>query len=245
MLRRISQSLKRLFKRLIASKQTSSLKGVRGHNLVEVLPELTNADLEQLFIQLLEGVHQARGRQWALRYLQRLENRIPAERWIDWLVMFGESLLASPAPNPLLATQMVELGELDVGRIGDVAYNIGIRLMQNLPTEIEYQDNQPQDEVEVTPGQELLRDLGEQLWEHDEPDVVEVTPGQELLRDLGEQLWEYDEPDIVETTTDEEILPISPGQELIRSLGEQLWEYEVPDVEPITSAPQNASLKKY
>lgn len=245
MLRRISQSLKRFLKRLIASKQNSSLKGARGHNLVGVLPELTNADLEQLFIQLLEGVHQARGRQWALRYLQRIENRVPAERWIDWLVMFGESLLASPTPNPLLATQMVQLGELGVGRIGEVAYDIGIRLMQNLPTEIEgYQDNQAQDDLEITPGQELIRDLGEQLWEHDEPDVIETTPGQELIRDLGEQLWEYDEPDVVETTTDEEILPISPGQELILSFGEQLWEYDAPDVEPITSTPQNDSFEE-
>ncbi|MDF5736458.1 MULTISPECIES: tetratricopeptide repeat protein [unclassified Nostoc] len=245
MLRRISQSLKRFLKRLIASKQTRrSLKGGRGRNLVGVLPELTNADLEQLFIQLLEGVHQARGRQWALRYLQRIENRIPAERWIDWLVMFGESLLASPAPNPLLATQMVQLGELGVGRIGDVAYDIGIRLMQNSPiqnspTPIEYEDNQAQDGVEITPGQELIRNLGEQLWEYDEQNVIETTPGEELIRNLGEQLWEYSEPDVVETTTDEEILATSPGQELIRSLGEQLWEYDLQDVEPITSAPEN------
>ncbi|QLE41043.1 tetratricopeptide repeat protein [Nostoc sp. C052] len=244
MLRRISQSLKRFLKRLIASKQTTSLKGVRGRNLVGIRPELTNADLEQLFIQLLEGVHQARGRQWALRYLQRLENRVPAERWIDWLVMFGESLLASPTPNPLLAIQMVQLGELGVGRIGDVAYDIGIRLMQNLPTEIEYQDNQPQDDGEITPGQELIGDLGEQLWEYDEPEFVEITPGQELIRDLGEQLWEYDEPEFVEIATNEEIIPSSPGQELIRSLGEQLWEYDVPDVEPITSAPQNVSFEE-
>ncbi|MDZ8066384.1 MAG: tetratricopeptide repeat protein [Nostoc sp. DedQUE08] len=247
MLRRISQSLKRFLKRLIASKQNSSLKASRGRNLVGVPPELTNADLEQLFIQLLEGVHQARGRQWALRYLQRIENRIPAERWIDWLVMFGESLLASPTPNPLLATQMVQLGELGVGRIGEVAYDIGIRLMQNLPTEIEYQDNQAQDDLddlEITPGQELIRDLGEQLWEYDEPDVIETTPGQELIRDLGEQLWEYDEPDVIETTTDEEIIQTTPGQELILSFGEQLWEYDVPDVEPITSAPQNASFEE-
>ncbi|MEH2347607.1 MAG: tetratricopeptide repeat protein [Nostoc sp.] len=254
MLRRISQSLKRFLKRLIESKQASSLKGARGHNLVELLPELTNADLEQLFIQLLEGVHQARGRQWALRYLQRVENRIPAERWIDWLVMFGESLLASPAPNPLLAAQMVQLGELGVGRIGDVAYDIGIRMMQNSPTQIEYEENYPEEDleitpeeygVEITPGEELIHNLGEQLWEDDEPDVIEATPGQELIRNLGEQLWEYDEPDVGEITTDEEIIPISPGQELIRSFGEQLWEYDdVPDVEPIALAPENASFEE-
>ncbi len=244
MLRRISQSLKRFLKRLLESKQGNSLKGTRGHNLVEVLPELTNADLEQLFIQLLEGVHQARGRQWALRFLQRIENRVPPERWIDWLVMFGESLLASPIPDPLLATKMVQLGELGVGRIGDVAYDIGIRLMQNLPTQIEYEGNQTQEEVETTPGQQLIRDLGEQLWEYDQPNVIEITPGQQLIRNLGEQLWDYDEPDVVEITTDEEILPTSPGQELIRSLGEELWEYDAPDIEPITPAPENATFEE-
>ncbi|MEH2191457.1 MAG: tetratricopeptide repeat protein [Nostoc sp.] len=253
MLRRISQSLKRFLKRLIESKQGSSLKGARGRNLVGVLPELTNADLEQLFIQLLEGVHQARGRQWALRYLQRVENRIPAERWIDWLVMFGESLLASPTPNPLLAAQMVQLGELGVGRIGDVAYDIGIRIMQNSPTQIEYEENYPEEDleitpeeygVEITPGEELIHNLGEQLWEYDEPDVIETTPGQELIRNLGEQLWEYDEPDVVEIATDEEIIPILPEQELIRSLDEQLWEYDAPDVEPMASAPENTSFEE-
>ena len=242
MLRRISQSLKRFLKRLIKSKQTSSLKRGRRHNLVEILPELTNADLEQLFIQLLEGVHQARGQQWALRYLQRVENRISAERWIDWLVMFGESLLASPTPNPLLATQMVQLGELGIGRIGDVAYDIGIRLMQNSPTQIEYEENQAQDGTQTTPGQELIRNLGEQLWEYDQPNVIETTPGQELIRNLGEQLWEDDEQNLVETN--EEILPTTPGQELIRSLGEQLWEYDLPDVEAITPAPENASSEQ-
>ncbi|MBD2518006.1 tetratricopeptide repeat protein [Nostoc sp. FACHB-973] len=244
MLRRISQSLKRFLKRLIATKQTRSLKGARGHNLVEVLPELTNADLEQLFVQLLEGVHQARGRQWALRYLQRVENRIPAERWIDWLVTFGESLLASPVPNQQLAVQMVQLGELGIGTIGDVAYEIGIRLMQNLPTEIEYEDNQAENLVELTPGQELIRDLGEQLWEYDELDVTETTPGQELIRDLGEQLWEYDEPDVIETTADDEIFLTSPGQELIGNLGEQLWEYDEAYAQTITPVPENASVEE-
>ncbi|MBW4673511.1 MAG: tetratricopeptide repeat protein [Desmonostoc geniculatum HA4340-LM1] len=244
MLRRISQSLKRFLKRLIATKQTRSLKGARGHNLVEVLPELTDADLEYFFIQLLEGVHQARGRQWALRYLQGIENRIPAERWIDWLVMFGESLLASPVPNQQLAIQMVQLGELGIGTIGDVAYEIGIRLMQNLPTEIEYEDNQAENLVELTPGQELIRDLGEQLWEYDELDVTETTPGQELIRDLGEQLWEYDEPDVIETTADDEIFLTSPGQELIGNLGEQLWEYDEAYAQTITPVPENASVEE-
>lgn len=223
MLRRISQSLKRFLKRLIATKQTRSLKGARGHNLVEVLPELTNADLEQLFIQLLEGVHQARGRQWALRYLQRIENRVPAERWMDWLVTFGESLLASPTPNSQLAIQMVQLGELGIGTIGDVAYEIGIRLMQNLPTEIE---TEPEDE------------------DNQAENLVELTPGQELIRDLGEQLWEYDEPDVRQTFADDEILVTSPGQELIHDLGEELWEYDNQDSQTLTPVPENVPVEE-
>ncbi|MFN6436795.1 MAG: CHAT domain-containing protein [Nostoc sp. DedSLP01] len=246
MLRRISQSLKRFLRRLIKTKQTRSLKGRRGHNLVEVLPELTDADLERLFIQLLEGVHQNRGREWALRHLQRIENRIPGDRWLAWLVTFGEGLLASPTPNQQLAIQMVQLGELGIGRIGDVAYEIGIRLMQNLPTEIQteiYEDDGAENLVDLTPGQELIRELGEQLWEYDEPDVPETTPGEELIRDLGEQLWEYDETDVLESTSNEEILLTSPEQELIVDLGEQLWEYDEPDTQTITPAPETASAE--
>ncbi|MHC5824834.1 MAG: tetratricopeptide repeat protein, partial [Nostoc sp.] len=116
--------------------------------------------------------------------------------------------------------------------------------IQNSPIPIEYEDNQAQDGVEMTPGQALIRDLGEQLWEYDQPNAIEATPGQELIRNLGEQLWEYDEGNVGESTTDEEILPTSPGQELIRSLGEQLWEYDLQDVEPITLAPENVSSEE-
>lgn len=234
MLRRLLHWLNRYWKRPFGSKQTRSLKGTRRHKLVRSLPELTNADLEQLFAQLLEGVHQERGQQWVLSYLRRLENRVPAERWIDWLQMFGETLLTSPTPNHQLATRMVQLGELDVGRIGYLAYDIGTRLlMQNLPTEnlqpVEYEDNEAQDGVESTVLQDTLL----------------TSPGQELLRNLGEQLWEYDDQDdVVETTEVEEILPTSPGQELIRNLGEQLWEYDHVTAETVAPAPENASVEE-
>ncbi|MBD6618510.1 tetratricopeptide repeat protein [Komarekiella sp. 'clone 1'] len=232
MLRRLLHWLNRYWKRPFGSKQTRSLKGARRHKLVRSLPELTNADLEQLFAQLLEGVHQERGQQWVLSYLRRLENRVPAERWIDWLQMFGETLLNSSTPNHQLATRMVQLGELDVGRIGDLAYDIGTRLlMQNLPTEnllpIEYED-EAQDGVETNVPEDILSN----------------SPGQELIRNLGEQLWEYDEhDDVVETIAPEEILPTSPGQELIRNLGEQLWEYDEV-AKTVAPAPENAAVEE-
>ncbi len=115
MLRRLLQWLIKFFDYPFGSQQSHSLKSVRGHEVVNSPPELTNADLELLFTQLLEGVYQARGKQWALKYLQRMENRISDQRWIDWLLIFGERLLISPAPNLQLATRMVHLGELGIG----------------------------------------------------------------------------------------------------------------------------------
>jgi hypothetical protein len=85
--------------RPFGSKKTRFRKTVGIKQVVQPPPELTNADLEYLFTQLLEGVYQARGQQWALQYLQRMEHRITVERWLDWLLIFGEKLLASPAPN--------------------------------------------------------------------------------------------------------------------------------------------------
>lgn len=153
--------------------------------MVDSLPELTNADLELMFTQLLEGVHQGREKPWALKYLQRMENRITNDRWLDWLLIFGEKLLNSPAPNHQLATRMVQLGELGIGKIGELAYDIGMRLLtRNLATQ--YEQNQAPEEIEVeitkpeetafnTPGQELIRSLGEQLWDYEEEDV-EIVP---------------------------------------------------------------------
>jgi len=148
---------------------------------VEMLPELTNADLEVLFTQLLEGVYQARGQQWALKYLQRMEDRITVERWLDWLLIFGERLLVSPAPNHQLATRMVQLGELGIGSVGELAYEIGIQLLRrNLAS----QSQDYQEPVEV-PKLELTQT--------DAIDPLLDSPGQILLRQWGEQLWGYDQ----------------------------------------------------
>ncbi|MFM6152223.1 MAG: hypothetical protein ACKPE3_04345, partial [Sphaerospermopsis kisseleviana] len=153
------------------------------------LPELTNVDLEVLFNELLEGVHQARGQQWALKYLQRMEPRITVERWIDWLLIFSEKLLSSPAPNSKIATRMVQLGELNIGKVGELASEIGIQLLsreflaQNLPQNLQTTPQPaavavtpPVEPYLETPGQGLLRDLGEQLWQYEQKETVDIAP---------------------------------------------------------------------
>ena len=142
----------------------------QGNMVADQPPELANADLELLFNELLEGVHQARGQQWALKYLQRMEPRITVDRWIDWLLIFGDKLLASPAPNLPLAKRMVKLGELGIGEVSNLAYDIGVQLLRRNLNQ-EYERKQESQELESsiptaeeldTPGQELLRQFGEQ-----------------------------------------------------------------------------------
>ncbi|PSB41643.1 prenyltransferase [Cyanosarcina cf. burmensis CCALA 770] len=95
------------------------------------LPPLSDADLESLFIQLLEGVHQQRGQAWAHNWLKNIEHRVTTERWVEWLRRFGNRLLASSTPNGELAARMVQLGELWIGEIGDVAYEVGTQLLRH------------------------------------------------------------------------------------------------------------------
>lgn len=147
MLNRLLQWLKRFFKRLFAKKQTASSSVANVPKAAA--PPLTDTDLEFLFSELLEGVHQARGQAWALKWLHNIEHRISTERWIEWLQRFGDRLLASSTPNNELASRMVQLGELEVGEVGDTAYDIGMRL--------------------------LTRNVSEPVWEYDGPDGVKTT----------------------------------------------------------------------
>ncbi|MBD2293086.1 tetratricopeptide repeat protein [Anabaena sphaerica FACHB-251] len=185
MLRWLLQWLNKFFNYSFDSRRTHDADGAKGYETLESLPELTNVDLEVLFNELLEGVHQARGQQWALKYLQRMEPRITVERWIDWLLIFGEKLLSSPAPNSQIATRMVKLGELNIGKVGELAYEIGIQLLSREFLAQRHEENlqpaevaatPPAEPVLNTPGQQLLRDLGEQLWEHDHQERVNIQP---------------------------------------------------------------------
>ncbi|MBD0300814.1 MAG: hypothetical protein ICV85_01170 [Tolypothrix sp. T3-bin4] len=147
MLKRLFQWLKKLFQSLFGGKQTTSKS--RGNLQKQPAPPLSDTDLEFLFNELLEGVHQARGEEWARKWLHNIEHRIPTERWVEWLKRFGDRLLASSTPNNEIAARLVQLGELGIGEIGDVAYSIGMQL--------------------------LTRNQGEPIWEYEGPDVVSTS----------------------------------------------------------------------
>jgi hypothetical protein len=142
MLKRLIRWLKRLFQRLFGKKQVPTT--YVGDTQKAPPPPLNDTDLEFLFTELLEGVHQARGQHWAQKWLHNIEHRVSTERWVEWLQGFGERLLASPTPNNELASRMVQLGELGVGEVGDTAYDIGMQL--------------------------LMRNQEEPIWEYGGPD---------------------------------------------------------------------------
>lgn len=150
MLKRLFQWLKKLFQSLFGGKQTASKS--RGNVPKEPAPPLTDTDLEFLFNELLQGVHQARGEVWAQKWLHNVEHRISTEDWVEWLRRFGDRLLASPTPNNEIAARLVQLGELSIGEIGDVAYTIGMQL--------------------------LTRNQGEPIWEYEGPDAFTTIPSE-------------------------------------------------------------------
>lgn len=155
MLRRLIQWLKNFFQGLFGKKPNrSQARETRKVVSTEPAPPLSDTDLEFLFNELLEGVHQARGQAWAIKWLHNIEHRIPTERWIEWLRLLGERLLASPTPNNELAARLVQLGELGVGEVGDVAYDIGMQLLTR---------NQG----------------GEPIWEYAGPDAFSESSSQE------------------------------------------------------------------
>ena len=297
MLRRLVQRFLKYIQHLFGIKQTRSTREVQT---ARKLPELTNSDLEFLFTQLLEGVNQARGQHWAQRWLQNLEHRVSQQRWLEWLQYFGNKLLASVAPNHELASRMVDLGELEIGEIGDVAYDIGVQLLTRnakqqpaysipISTEFERLTSTPESQqfliepvatngerefdveseqtivesiatngefdtvvsLEDSPGQNLIREFGELLWENYEPNSNAIAPANtgtnrihapldDFSEALYEQVFEYEESDeSVETpeNTDtaafeelsnipEQVQEVTPGEDLIRNLGELLWEEE-------------------
>ncbi len=136
--------LNQLFGHLFGRKQ----KQTPPHSQ-EAPPPLSDADLESLFTQLLLGVDQRRGQEWAHKWLKNIEHRVTTERWVEWLRRFGERLLATPVPKNELAKQLVQLGELGIEEIGDVAYDIGMRLLSKNP--------------------------GDPIWEYDGPDAEPIA----------------------------------------------------------------------
>ena len=147
MFKRLIQWLKKFF-RQFGGKQ--NLTPSREQVPKAVIPPLTDTDLEFLFTELLEGVHQIKGQTWAQKWLHNLEHRVSTQQWLEWLNRFGDRLLASSKPHNELAARLVQLGELGVGEIGNLSYDIGMKV--------------------------LTRNPGEPIWEYDGPDAVENNP---------------------------------------------------------------------
>ncbi|KAB8331725.1 tetratricopeptide repeat protein [Scytonema tolypothrichoides VB-61278] len=124
MLRRIWQWLKRFFQRLFGSKHPSPQ--LRRHT-VEPPKQLTNAEYEALFLELLAGVNSGWSRGRVKGFLDA--NKITQAGLVEWLRRFGERLLVSSAENRELGFRMVRLSELGVGEVGEVAGEIGMRLV--------------------------------------------------------------------------------------------------------------------
>jgi hypothetical protein len=82
MLTQLLQWLKKFSNHSVDDQQNNSFRAAPELEVTQPPPELTNADLEFLYTQLLAGVQQGRGQQWAIEYLQRMEDRISVERWI-------------------------------------------------------------------------------------------------------------------------------------------------------------------
>lgn len=210
MLKRLFQWLKKLFQSLFGGKQTTSKS--RGNVQREPAPPLSDTDLEILFNELLEGVHQARGEEWARKWLHNIEHRIPTERWVEWLGRFGERLLASPTPNNEIAARLVQLGELGIPEVGDVAYSIGMQL--------------------------LTRNQGEPIWEYEGPDALTTTVPSEPtvpmseLADAPENLTEGES----QTVTLEELFVMLQEDENLRQQIAQQLAVETDDPQVLVEA---------
>lgn len=196
MLQRLIQWLKKFFQRLFGGKQTSA-KG-REHVRQTPPPPLSDADLEFLFTELLEGVHQVRGQAWAQKWLHNIEHRVPTERWIEWLRRFGSKLLASPTPNNELAYRMVQLGELGVGEVGDEAYEIGMQL--------------------------LTRNQGEPILEYEGPDAKPSThpPTPPLGGEQAQTLENPEEGEFQTITLDQLFVALQQDENIRQQVAEQL-----------------------
>ena len=87
----------------------------------------TSEECEQKFLELLEGVAADWSRGEIKGFL--IGSKIKDAEWVNWLQEFGERLLVSPETHLELGGRMVRLGEMNCGRISEVAGKIGRELL--------------------------------------------------------------------------------------------------------------------
>ncbi|AFY56213.1 hypothetical protein Riv7116_3768 [Rivularia sp. PCC 7116] len=209
MLKRLVQWFNKFFQRLFGPKQQNTIE--RHSSPSSPPPPLNDTDLEFLFAELLEGVHQARGQAWAGKWLHNIEHRVPEERWLEWLRKFGDKLLAAPSPNNELASRLVQLGELGVGNVSNLAYDIGMQLLTRNQTEPIWEYQGPDAQTEALPEDltpQGTEQQAEQLQSGDgegEYQTITLEELMDLMQDdvnlraqIAEQLGiETDDPDVI------------------------------------------------
>ncbi|MGD1909692.1 MAG: hypothetical protein ACFB2X_02140 [Rivularia sp. (in: cyanobacteria)] len=209
MLKRLLQWLKKFFQGLFGTKQQKSVE--KHSSPTPAAPPLNDTDLEFLFAELLEGVHQARGQAWAQKWVANLDSRVPQKRWVEWLQKFGSKLLDAPTPNNELASRLVQLGELGVGEISNVAYDIGMRLLTRNQVEPILDYSGPDAAIENTtavPQESLVQeaqseadvnDTGEEYQTITLEELIELMQQDVNLRSqIAEQLGiETDDPQVI------------------------------------------------
>jgi hypothetical protein len=193
MLKRLIQWLKRLLRGLFGSRKTPI--STRQDADTTVAPPLTDTDLEFLFTELLTGVHQSRGQAWTQNWLHKIEHRVTTQRWLEWLNQFAETLLASKKANNELAARLVQLGELGIGEIGDLAYSIGMQL--------------------------LTRNQGEPIWEYAGPDVVSQITSAPITY-VGSEDEDFAEEEYQSVTWDELLVILQEHENLRQQIAQDL-----------------------
>lgn len=220
MLKRLVQLFKKFFQGLFGKKQQSTLESRHSSSHSSPSsppPPLNDTDLEFLFAELLEGVHQARGEAWAQKWLDNIEHRVPQQRWVEWLKKFGDKLYAAPTPNNELASRLVQLGELGVGEVSNVAYDLGMRLLTRNQVEPIWEYEGPDAEVESAAAV-------------DEESMAQAAQAQQAEQDEGDAEGEY------QTITLEELMDLMQDDGNLRAQIAQQLGIETDDPEVIVQA---------
>ncbi|MDB9496617.1 hypothetical protein PN441_03625 [Spirulina major CS-329] len=110
---------------------------------------LSATDYEFLFTQLLEGVSHGWTAPRIEKFFDQVSDRTTLTDWVNWLLGFGQSAIASPHPNLELARRLDLLARQtqnipNISEIGAVSNAISTQLM--------------------------LRQSGGVVWEYDGPD---------------------------------------------------------------------------
>ncbi|AFZ15256.1 Tetratricopeptide TPR_1 repeat-containing protein [Crinalium epipsammum PCC 9333] len=165
MLRRIWQWLKQLFRRLGKSTppqsanspntphQASQTTG-RQPQLPTVNGDargsqpLDNAEYENIFMQILDGVEQG----WSCGNIKGflIAKNVKESALVEWLREFGKKLLEIPEPNQELVRRMLGLGKLRCGELSQVADEIVSQIL--IPPKAKVSENDGADAVNKNEG---------------------------------------------------------------------------------------------